>query len=52
MSKWNTYKVNNMSILFFECYSLFRIPDLSIWNAYNVTNMSHLFSGCNKLLSM
>ena len=38
--------------LFFGCYSLKILPDISKWNTNNVINMGYMFSGCSSLLSL
>ena len=42
-------RVTNMSHLFYECSSLFLLPDMSNWNTSKVINMSHLFYECSSL---
>ena len=42
-------RVTNMSQLFYECSSLFFLPDISNWNTSKVINMSHLFFECRSL---
>ena len=43
MSKWNTYKVNNMSHMF-HCLSILPLPDISKFNTSNVTTMESMFA--------
>ena len=38
-----------MNCLFFDCCSLFNLPDLSKWSTNNVENMNFLFSNCISL---
>ena len=42
----------DMSYMFYGCFSLFSIPDISKWNTFNVTNMSHAFDGCISLIDL
>jgi len=42
----------DMSYMFYRCFSLFSIPDISEWNTSNVTNMSHAFDGCISLTDL
>ena len=41
--------INNISCLFYECSSLYSVPDISRWNTSNVINMSYLFGNCSSL---
>ena len=45
-------KVTNMRYMFYNCNTLYSLPDISKWNTYNVTDMSCMFSDCNKLSSL
>ena len=38
-----------MSDMFYGCYSLKNLPDISKWDTKNVTNMSGMFSWCESL---
>ena len=42
----------DMSYMFYGCFSLFSIPDISKWNTINVINMSHAFEGCISLTDL
>ena len=44
--------VTNMSSLFYLCFSLISIPDISEWDTSNITNMSFIFCACNSLMSL
>ena len=48
ISKFET-EFTNMSHTFYECESLYEIPDLSNWNTMNVSNMDYIFNGCKSL---
>ena len=39
---FNTNNVTNMSVMFYYCYNLSNLPDISKWNANKVTNMSSM----------
>ena len=39
-------KVTDMSYLFYKCYSLLSLPDISEWDTSNIINMSNIFAGC------
>ena len=41
-----------MSFIFFNCYSLSSLPDISKWNINNVIRLNCTFSRCVSLLSM
>ena len=45
-------KITNMSYMFYNCYSLINISDLSKLNTSNVTNMEYMFAGCISLPSL
>ena len=38
-----------MSYMFYDCYSLNNLPDISKWDTKNVKDMRCMFSGCNSL---
>ena len=38
--------------MFFGCYSLISLPDISKWNAINVKDMSYIVYECNSLKSL
>ena len=40
-----------MSYMFYECYALSSLPDISKWDTKNVTNMSYMFYNCTLLKS-
>jgi len=42
----------DMSYMFYGCFSLFSIPDISKWDTFNITNMSHAFDGCLFLIDL
>ena len=44
--------ITNMSYMFYECKSLFSLPDISKWNTSNVTNMCHMFYNCSSISSL
>ena len=52
ISKWETFKINNMNGMFYGCKSLQSLPDLSKLNISNVINMSDMFNGCISLKSL
>ena len=35
-----------MSEMFYECYSLYSLPDIGKWDTKNVTDISGMFSQC------
>ncbi len=51
LSKFNTSKVTNMSLMFADCSSLTSL-DLSNFDTSKVTNMSNMFDGCHSLTSL
>ena len=38
--------------MFFDCMSLYSIPNISNWNTYKIFNMSHMFDGCIFLINL
>jgi len=38
--------------MYYNCYSLKSLPDISKWNTSNVNNMSYIFYNCNSLISL
>ena len=36
--------------MFYDCWSLSSLPDISKWNTNNVTNMWRMFDNCNPSL--
>ena len=44
--------INDMSYMFYECSSLFNLPDISKRNTNNVTNMSYMFYKCSLLSNL
>ena len=38
--------------MFYNCSSLFSLPDISIWNAENIDKMDYIFSNCSSLVSL
>ena len=52
INKLNTLYVTNMSRIFFRCYSLSSLPDISKWITNNVNDMSYLFYECSLLSSL
>ncbi len=51
-SNINTNNVTDMSSMFFNCYKLYSLPDISKWNTNNVTDMSSMFYYCSELSSL
>ena len=49
---FSTSNVNNMSFMFYWCYSLNSLPDISKWNTSNVNDISFMFDGCISLNSL
>ena len=47
-----TNNVTDMRGLFYNCYSLSSLPDISKWNINNVFNISCLFYNCYSLSSL
>ena len=41
-----------MKNMFFNCYELKSIPDISKWDTKNVTEMSYMFFNCRALKSL
>lgn len=50
VSNWDTYNVNDFSMMFTECSNLEEIIGLENFNTSNVTDMSFMFDNCKKLL--
>ena len=44
--------VTNMDSIFYNCFSLISLPDISNWDTSNVTSMGSLFYNCNSLISL
>jgi len=44
--------ITDMSYMFYGCFSLISIPDISKWNTFNVIDMSHAFDGCISLTDL
>ena len=38
-----------MSSIFYNCYSLISLPDISKWDTNNVTDMTYMFKECSSL---
>ena len=51
VSNFDTQQVKDMSYMFYNCESLFSIPDISKWNTNNVIDMSNMFHNCKSLYS-
>ena len=45
-------RISDMSYMFYDCSSIFSLPDISKWNTSNVTNMCYMFSNCSFLFSL
>ena len=41
-----------MSNMFYNCYNLSSLPDISKWDTQNVTNMNNMFYNCYRLSSL
>ena len=41
-----------MNNMFYHCFSLSSLPDISNWNTNNVNKMSYIFEECSSLLSL
>ena len=52
ISKWNTYKIENMNGAFYRCKSLHQLNGISKWNTSKVNDMSYMFYGCESLVSL
>ena len=50
-NNFNTSKITNMFLMFFECSSITSL-DLNSFNTSNVTNMRSMFSKCSSLTSL
>ena len=48
----NLKNTKEMDYMFYNCYSLKSLPDLSKWDTKKVVNMTHMFDGCKNLKSM
>ena len=48
----DTSNVNNMNGMFYECYSLISLPDISKWDTSNVNDMKYMFYKCSSLISL
>ena len=44
--------MKDCSFMFYGCYSLNSLPDISKWDTSNVKNMSDMFNGCSSLNSL
>ena len=44
--------ITNIGSMFYNCYTLSSLPDISEWNTSKVTNMSNIFSNCYILTSL
>ena len=44
--------ITDLSYMFYECYNLYSLPDISKFNISNITNMEYMFSECNLLTSI
>ena len=44
-------KILKMEKMFYGCFSLISISDISNWNIDDVTDIKYMFSGCNSLIS-
>ena len=38
--------------MFYGCFALSSLPDISKWNTQKVTNMNYMFNGCSSLSSL
>ena len=45
-------RISDMSYMFYDCSSIFSLPNISKWNTSNITNMSYMFSNCSFLFSL
>ena len=45
-------KIIDASYMFFDCISLYSLPDISQWNTYHIVSMSHMFDGCKSLVNL
>ena len=52
ISYWDVSNITSMRFMFYECYELESIGNLSDWNVSNVTDMSCMFYDCTKLKSI
>ena len=52
LSKKIFCNVTNMSYMFYGCYFLISLPDLSKWDTKNVFDMNEMFYGCSSLVSI
>ena len=43
ISKWNSINANNMSAIFYGCFSLKELSDILNWNIINDKNIYHFF---------
>ena len=50
VSDWDTFNVNDFSMMFTECNNLEEIIGLENFNTSNVTDMSFMFDNCKNLL--
>jgi surface protein len=46
---WNTNDAIDMSYMFYNCFSLTQLPDISKWNINNVRDLNRMFYGCISL---
>ena len=44
--------ITDMSYMFYECYNLSNLPDISKWNTNNITDMSFMFYYCSNLSNL
>ena len=46
----NINNVTDISFMFYGCFSLISLPDISKWKTNNVTNMSYMLRGCLNII--
>jgi len=49
LSNFDTSKVKNMGVMFYNCYKLKEIKGINKFNTNQVTNMNSMFEGYNEL---
>ena len=45
-------RINDMSYMFYECESMFSLPDILSWDINNITNIDNMFIGCKSLSNL
>jgi len=49
LSNFDTSKVNNIGLMFYNCYKLKEIKGINKFNTNQITNMNGMFAECKEL---